>query len=67
MPRRSTPTSVDAGDFCRTQHEIERGRHCERGEAIHPLSAATFLDCFAEPVIGRICATRWLAMTTAEK
>jgi len=50
-------------------------RHCEeppglafgepddrlRDEAIQFFVVA--LDCFAEPVIGRIRATRWLAMT----
>ena len=33
-------------------------------EAIQTASAETFLDCFAEPVIGpRFARTRWLAMT----
>jgi hypothetical protein len=39
-------------------------RHCEEqsDEAIH-ISDFGDMDCFAEPVIGRIRATRWLAMT----
>src|ERR1700736_2062687 len=42
-------------------------RHCEEqsDEAIQS-SFLAFLDCFAEPVIGRRFApTRWLAMTAA--
>ncbi|KRQ14001.1 hypothetical protein AOQ73_00525 [Bradyrhizobium pachyrhizi] len=33
-----------------------------KAEAIHG-SASGNMDCFAEPVIGRAFATRWLAMT----
>ena len=42
-------------------------RHCERSEAIHRRKAR--MDCFvAEPVIGRVRATRWLlAMTLRAK
>jgi len=39
-------------------------RHCEeRKRRSNPHLLCGEMDCFAEPVIGRIRATRWLAMT----
>jgi len=41
-------------------------RHCERSDAIDS-PARGDVDCFAEPVIGRIRATHWLAMTAWQR
>jgi hypothetical protein len=58
----------DAGDAAAGLNAERSSFSSLRGandEAIHNHHVCLSMDCFAEPVIGRIRATRWLAMTVS--